>query len=413
MPYLTNCKTVYTCALEGGQGDVHPIADGTVAWRGREIGWVGPYEALPEEWRTEPAIDCGGGIALPGLIDCHTHLAFGGWRADEFVERLRGRTYLEIAEAGGGIVSTVAKTRAVSSSELLTRCRAFVDRISALGITTIECKSGYGLDLATELKILQVYRDLGDEVVTIVPTFLGAHTVPMEYRADRNRYVDLICGEMIPAVAGGGLASFCDVFVERGAFSVDEARRILAVAAAHGLRPKIHADQLTSCGGAELAAEVGAISADHLEHASERGVAALARAQVVAVMLPLASLYTRERPTNARRFIDAGVQVGVATDFNPGSAPSYHLPLALSLGCALSGLTPAESVKGATSIAARAIGLEQTHGTLEPGKRADIAVFDSMSIDQWLYHFEANACRLVVKNGRALVSSVEVSASRG
>lgn len=400
MPYLVNCSTVYTCALSGDQGDLHPVRGGTVAWRDGAIGWVGPLEALPAEWRGEEQIDCHGGIVLPGLIDAHTHVAFGGWRADEFVERLRGRTYLEIAEAGGGIVSTVAKTRTATKEELVLRSREFLASAAALGVTTVECKSGYGLDTPTEIKILEAYEALAGGEVTIVSTFLGAHTVPPEYRIARSTYIDLVCHEMIPLVAARRLAVFCDVFVERSAFSVAEARRVFEAAAAHGLRAKLHADQLTSSGGAELAAEVGAISADHLEHVSAAGLEALARADVVGVLLPLASLYTREPPADGRKMVRAGVKVAVATDFNPGSAPTNHLPLALMLGCTLNGLTPAEAVKGATSIAAQAVGLERTHGSLELGKRADIAVFGAESVEHWLYHFEANVCRLVIKNGR-------------
>ena len=399
MPYLTNCRTVYTCAQEGAQDEVHPIDAGTVVWDGDSIAWVGKLADLPQRWRGEPTVDCDGGIALPGLIDCHTHLAFAGWRADEFVERLRGKTYLEIAQAGGGILSTVAKTRAASPADLLARCRAFIKRIAALGVTTIECKSGYGLDLESEIKLLEVYRELDGTSMTVVPTFLGAHTIPREYRDDRAGYVQRLIDTMIPVVAERKLARFCDVFVERSAFSLEEARRILDAASAYGLRPKLHADQLTGSGGAELAAAVGAVSADHLEHASDQGIEALAEQGVVAVMLPLASLYTREQPADAQRFVRKGVKVAVATDFNPGSAPSYHLPLALSLACTLNGLTPREAVKGATSIGALAVGLENSVGALEVGKRADIAIIDSPDIETWLYHFEGNRCRRGIKNG--------------
>jgi len=399
MPYLTNCPIVYTCALTGDQGAIHPIAHGTVAWRGDTIEWVGPLAELPATYRGEKEVDCGGGFALPGLIDCHTHLAFAGWRADEFVERVRGKTYLEIAERGGGILSTVAQTRAATKRELLARCRDFIGKISALGVTTIECKSGYGLDLETELKILEVYREIESSRVSVVPTFLGAHTVPKEYRERREEYVSLVIESMVPAVVDRNLAVFCDIFVEKSAFSVAEARRIFAAAKKGGLRPKLHADQLTAGGGAELAAEVGAVSADHLECTTDAGRRALAEANVVAVMLPFASLYTREKPADARPFVEAGVRVAVATDFNPGSAPSYHLPLGLSLSCTMNGLTPSEAVKGATSIAACALGLEGTHGALQSGKKADIAIFRARDVDSWLYHIEANVCSRVIKNG--------------
>lgn len=408
MPYLTNCAAVYPCTLSGAQSELYPIPGGTVAWHDEKIGWVGPEKDLPESWRKESAIDCGGGIAIPGLIDCHTHLAFGGWRADEFVERLQGKTYLEIAARGGGILSTVAKTRAASAADLLSRCQEFLRQMTMLGVTTVECKSGYGLALEAEVKLLKVYAELArTSPVTIVSTFLGAHTIPRELREERGRYLREIIGQMLPEVAKQGLAAFCDVFVEKTAFSIEEARQILVAAQSLGLKSKLHADQLTAGGGAELAAELHATSADHLEYASDAGVAAMAEANVVAVMLPMASLYTKERGTDARRFINAGVKVAVATDFNPGSAPSYHLPFALSLGCLLNGLTPAEALKGATSIAAQALGLEHSNGALEVGKFCDIAVLDAPSVEQWLYHLQGNCCRMTIKAGRQIYSGAK------
>jgi imidazolonepropionase len=270
----------------------------------------------------------------------------------------------------------------------------------ALGVTTIECKSGYGLDREHELELLRVYRRLAEtEPVRIVPTFLGAHLVPPEYRERRGAYVALLVEELIPAVAAERLAACCDVFVEESAFTVEEARRILLAGRAVGLAPRLHADQLTSSGGAELAAEVGALSADHLEHVSDRGITAMAEAGVVAVSLPLASLYLAQPPMPARRFIAAGVPVAVATDFNPGSAPSYHLPLALTLACTLQRMTPAEALKGATIIAARALGLAGRIGSLEPDKAADFVLLDAPDVNHWIYHFRSNACRSVVAGG--------------
>jgi imidazolonepropionase len=270
----------------------------------------------------------------------------------------------------------------------------------SLGVTTVECKSGYGLDRENELKLLRVYRDLANEgIARIVPTYLGAHVVPPEFRAERERYLQLMEG-LIPEIAAEGLAKCCDVFIEESAFSLDEARRVLLAAKACGLALKLHADQLSSCGGAELAAELGAVSADHLEHASEPGIAALARAGTVAVSLPIAALYLAQPPMPARRFIEAGVPVAVATDFNPGSAPSYHLPFALALACTLQRMTPAEALKGATVIAARALGLDSLVGSLERGKAADFAVFDVPDVNLWLYHLRANACTLTAVNGR-------------
>jgi imidazolonepropionase len=270
----------------------------------------------------------------------------------------------------------------------------------ALGITTVECKSGYGLNEETELKLLRVYRRLAaEQPVRLVPTFLGAHVVPPEFRENRTAYLDLLINRMIPLVAREKLAACCDVFVEESAFSVEEARRILRAGQAAGLASKLHADQLTSGGGAELAAELGALSADHLEHVSAQGISAMARAGVVAVSLPLASLYLRQPSMPARRLIEAGVAVAVATDFNPGSAPSYHLPLALTLAGTLQGMAPSEALKGATIHAARGVGLEGSIGSLEVGKAADFAVIDAPDVNQWLYHFRPNACVMTVVNG--------------
>ena len=397
---LRNIGWLATCGAGGPPSDLQAIEHAALVWNGPLIAWVGAERDLPEAYRAARAEDAGGRLVVPGLVDCHTHLAFGGWRADEFTDRALGRTYAEIAEAGGGIASTVRKTRAASEAALLARCREFLGEMVRLGVTAVECKSGYGLTVDQELKLLQVYRQLADEsAATIVATFLGAHVVPAEYRNDRDRYVAILTDELIPVIARDGLARCCDVFVERSAFTVDEARRILTAGAAAGLAPKLHADQLTDGGGALLAAEVGAWSADHLEHVSPAGIAALAAAQVVAVSLPLASLYLRQPPMPARRLLDAGVAVAVATDFNPGSAPSFHLPLAMTLACTMQGMTPAESLRGATIVAARAVGLAETHGSLEAGKRADFAVIDAPDVEHWLYHFRANACVRTVIGG--------------
>lgn len=401
MNLLRNIAQLATCRADGGQGDVHSIADAALVWDRETILWAGPRVELPREFRDAEPLDAGGGLVIPGLIDCHTHLAFGGWRAEEFEQRIRGRTYLEIAGDGGGIMRTVRLTREASEEELVERAAGFLREMLALGVTTVECKSGYGLDWSNELKLLNVYRTLARaQPARLVATFLGAHVVPPEYCDDRARYVSLLIDDLIPKVGGERLADFCDVFVEASAFTVDEARRILLAGRAAGLVPKVHADQLTPGGGAELAADVGAISADHVEHASEVGIAAMARAGVVAVSLPLASLYLGQRPMPARRFIAAGVPVAVATDFNPGSAPSNHLPLALSLACTLQQMTPAEALKGATCYAARALGLESRVGSLEVGKAADFALIDAPDVNQWLYHFRANACRATVIGGR-------------
>lgn len=400
MKALENIGQLATCWPAGGQGEIHAITDGVVVWNGRDVVWVGARREMPGAYRAAERIDAGGGLVTPGLVDCHTHLAFGGWRAEEFEQRIRGRSYLDIARDGGGIARTVRLTREATEDALLERARGFLSEMLALGVTTVECKSGYGLDRESELKLLRVYRRLAEEgPVRIVATFLGAHTVPPEHRADREAYLRLLLDDLIPEVGNRGLAECCDVFVEESAFSLAEARRILLAGRDAGLAPKLHADQLTSGGGAELAAEVGALSADHLEHASDSGISAMARAGTVAVSLPLASLYLGQPAMPARRFIEAGVPVAVATDFNPGSAPSFHLPLALTLACTLQRMTPAEALKGATAIAARAVGRENRVGSLEGGKAADFAVFDAPDVNHWLYHHRANACRMTVVDG--------------
>ncbi len=384
-----------------------------MAWTDGGIEWVGDDRDLPTrfvDWKTWrlPA-----SLVIPGLVDCHTHLAFGGWRADEFEARSRGTSYLDIARAGGGIRRTVEQTRACSPEELFDRCLRFLSEMGSLGVTTVESKSGYGLTLEDERKLLEVYRKLRQrQPLRVVSTFLGAHTLPPEYEQDRDAYVDLVQNQMIPAVAERNLARFCDVFVEDSAFTIAEARAIFQTAAEHGLRPRLHADQLSDGGGAALAAEVGAASADHLEHASNAGIAALSKAGVVAVSLPLASLYLRQPPLEARRLIDAGVAVAVATDFNPGSAPSFHLPLAMTLACTTQGMTPSEALKGATLIAARSLDLEEKVGSLEVGKAADFAVIDAPDVNHWLCHFRANACRATFAGGRVIYGSETMDGGR-
>jgi imidazolonepropionase len=400
MPLLTNIASLATCRSDGGQGDIHAIPRAALAWEDGRILWAGREADLPARLRGGEQLDAGGRLVIPGLVDCHTHLAFAGWRADEFERRLRGESYLEIVAAGGGIAATVQATRAASDAELAARAAGFLEGMLSLGVTTVECKSGYGLDEPSELRLLRVYAGLAElGPQRLVPTLLAAHVVPPEYRDRRAAYVALVTHRVIPAAAAERLARCCDVFVEESAFTVDEARRILLAGRAAGLLPRLHADQLTAGGGAELAGEVGALSADHLECVSPRGIAALRDAGVVAVSLPLAALYLGQRPMPARALIEAGVPVAVATDFNPGSAPSWDLPLALMLACTLQRMTPAEALKGATIYGARAAGVAAEAGSLEPGKAADFAVIDAPDVNQWLYQFRPNACVETVIGG--------------
>jgi imidazolonepropionase len=401
MKVLANIGQLATCRGEGGQAQAHLIERAALAWDIEgNISWTGAESELPAQYHSAERLDAGGRLVIPGLVDCHTHLAFAGWRADEFVDRTLGRSYLDIARSGGGILSTVRQTRAADEDELLARSSRFLAAMLSLGITTVECKSGYGLDQENELKLLRVYRRLAAaQPARLVSTFLGAHVVPPEFRERRSQYLDLLITRLIPLVAHEKLATCCDVFVEDSAFNLEEAAQILRAAQAAGLHAKLHADQLTASGGAELAAQLGALSADHLECVSEQGIRAMAGAGVVAVGLPLASLYLGQAPMPARRLIQAGVPVAIATDFNPGSAPSYHLPFALTLACTLLQMAPAEVLKGATIYAARAIGMDRLVGSLEPGKQADFAIIDAPDVNHWLYHLRPNACVMTAVRG--------------
>jgi len=377
------------------------IDQAALVYDNTQIRWVGNEQELPAQYGNEDSVDCGQRLVIPGLIDCHTHLCFGGWRGDEFEMRLQGRSYQDIAAAGGGIRSTVAATRANTAAQLIEKAADALRGMLELGITTVECKSGYGLERATELKQLEVYKQLNEQQpIDLVPTFLGAHLVPDEYQRNREDYIHLLCKGLIPGISRKKLAKFCDVFVEEDAFSITEARQILTAAKEAGLGLKVHADQLSNSGGAQLAAELGAVSAEHLEYADQQGIRALARSGTVAVSLPLASLYLRERYMPAREMLDGGVKVAVATDFNPGSAPSYHLPLAMTLACLNQQMTPQEVLMGTTTVAAGAIAAERQIGSLLPGFRADITIIDSDSVNHWLYHFRANACCGVLKSGQ-------------
>jgi imidazolonepropionase len=401
MPVLTRIGQLATCPAGLPPNDAGLLQDAAVAWRGETIEWCGPRAELPAEFRGEPEFDAEGMLVVPGLIDCHTHLCFGGWRGDEFDLRIRGASYREIAEAGGGIASTVAATRQTPVEDLEAKAAMALDGMLALGVTSVECKSGYGLEPVSERKQLEVYRRLQEShAADLFPTFLGAHIVPPEYRQDRAAWIDLLCDSLIPEFAAAGLARFCDAFVEDGAYRVEEARRIFQVARANGLGIKVHADQLSDGGGALLAAEMNAVSAEHLEYVSQAGIEALAESGTVAVSLPLASVYLGEPWLPARALLEAGVPVAVATDFNPGSAPSYHLPLAMTLACVGQRMTPQEVLTGATTIAARAVGEQERLGSILPGYQADLAVIGAPSLNHWLYHFLPNACRSVLKRGR-------------
>jgi imidazolonepropionase len=357
--------------MRGGKYSI--VENGAIVEEGGRIVAVGEAHGDRSQ-----AIDAGGALVTPALIDCHTHLVYAGNRAREFEMRLKGATYEEIARGGGGILSTVKATRAASEAQLRAAALTRLDAMLAEGVATVEIKSGYGLDVESELKCLRVARSLGkDRPVTIVTTLLGAHTVPPEYKGRADEYVDLLCNELIPRAAREKLADAVDAFCESIGFTPAQTRRVFECARANGLRVRLHADQLSNLGGAALAAEFGALSADHLEHTDDAGAQALASAGTVAVLLPGAYYFLRETkkpPVEALR--RHGVAMAVATDCNPGTSPNTSLLTAMNMACTLFGFTPEEALAGATTHAARALGLED-RGVLEPGRRADYVLWDA------------------------------------
>ena len=380
------------------------IQNGALAVRRGKILWVGRTEEISGKFslsRDGREIDATGKVVMPGLIDAHTHLVFAGSRENEFEQRIQGLSYQEIAERGGGILSTVEATRHSSFDELLSLGARRLDRMLSKGVTTVEAKSGYGLSLQDEMKILRVMKALRENhPVELVPTFLGAHTFPKEFREDRARYVDLLTQEMIPQVAQESLAEFCDVFCEEKAFTLAESKKILETGKQYGLKPKIHADQLSSGGGAELAAEVGAYSADHLEFASPEGIRKMAETGVTAVLLPGASFFlSMQKYPPAREMIEQGVAVSLATDLNPGSSMTESLPMIMTMGCTMYRLLPREVIQATTIHAAKSMGRQREIGSLEVGKQADLLVLDIPNYRYLPYHFGVDHVEAVIKKG--------------
>jgi imidazolonepropionase len=390
------------------------LRNGAVAIKRDEIFWVGKTEDFPKEFvlsQEGKEIDATGKVVMPGLIDSHTHLVFAGSREHEFEQRIQGLSYLEIAERGGGILSTVEATRKASFQELYSLGKKRLDRMLSKGVTTIEAKSGYGLSIQDELKILEVMKALQrDHPIDIVPTFLGAHTIPKEFKNDRKRYVELLIEEMIPRVAQKGLAEFCDVFCEEKAFSLEESRKILERGKKYGLKPKIHADQLSPGGGAELAAEVGAFSADHLEYISQTGIERMAEKKVTAVLLPGASFFlSMQRYPPAREMIEKGLAVSLATDLNPGSSMTESLSLMMTMGCTQFKMIPKEVIQATTIHAARSMARENEIGSLDIGKKADVLVLDIPNYRYLPYHFGVDHIEYVVKKGRIVYKRTMVN----
>ena len=405
---------VLDAAAVGGLGS--PSAPVVACWDGRILA-AGARADVERTIEAEgyplarfARLDAGGGVITPGLVDPHTHLLFAGTREQELLLRQRGAGYLEILAAGGGILSTVAATRAASAEDLAAHGRRWLDEMLAHGVTTIEAKSGYGLDLPTELRLLEVAHRLGqDGPIEVLPTYLGAHAVPPEFRArpdGTEAFVRHVIEEQLPGIAAQGRARSCDVFCEQGVFTADQSRRILAAAAAYGMAPRLHADELAPSGGAELAAEIGALSADHLAAPSDAGIEALAAAAesehpVVATLLPATTLFLMsDHYAPARRLIDAGVPVALGTDFNPGTSPTASLPFVLTAACLQLRLTPAEALAAVTINAAHAVGRGDDLGSLEPGRQADLVVWRVPSVAQLPYWIAADLVDTVVKRGR-------------
>ena len=383
--------------------DVGLIEDGIIAVNGDEIIYVGKGD-LPKgieiDENTE-IIDGKDKTVTPGLVDSHTHLVHGGSRENELAMKLNGVEYLDILEAGGGIHSTVKATKEATFDELYEKAKKSLDIMFSLGVTTVEAKSGYGLDdFDTELKQLNVAKKLNeDHPVDVVSTFLGAHAIPPKYNDAPEKFVDELINHMIPEVSRRNLAKFCDVFCEEGVFSVEQSRRILEAGKKNGLIPKIHADEIKPLGGAELSAEIGAISADHLISASDEGMKKMAEGGVIANLLPATSFNLQVNFAQARKMIDMGIPVSLSTDYNPGSCPTENLQLVMSLASLIMKLTPEEVITAVTINGACSLGLEDSIGSLEKGKKADIVVFDAPNLNYIIYHFGINHVSKVIKNG--------------
>jgi imidazolonepropionase len=390
----------------GDIGNVAMVPDGAAVLRDGRIEWIGPTEALPPLPLDAEVLDARGKAVLPGLVDSHTHLLFAGWREDEFEQRLQGLSYQDIAARGGGINATVQRVRRATRDELKQLARPRLDRLLRFGVTTVEVKSGYGLTLADELKCLEAIAELNAEgPVELVPTFLGAHAVPPEFRSDRAGYLRLLMDEMLPEVARCRLAEFCDVFCETGVFSVAESENILARARALGFGLKLHADELSPLGGAELAARLGAVSADHLLCITDAGIDALAASGTVATLLPGTAFFLGLPYAPARRLIERGVCVALASDCNPGTCPTENLPLVGTMACTQMKMLPAEALTAMTLHAAAALGRSDRLGSLEAGKQADLVILDVPDYRHLFYHFGVNHVWRVIKRGRVVFAA--------
>jgi imidazolonepropionase len=397
-----------TDSTAGPQGAIRTIADAAILVDGELIVAVGHRSDVDWPVDTE-VVDARGRCVVSGLIDCHTHTVFAGSREDEFVKRIEGKSYTQIAEEGGGIKTTVRDVRAATVDELVELALPRLRRMLANGVTTVEIKSGYGLSVDDEIKMLTAAIRLRDrQPMDIVTTYLGAHTLPVEYANDRKAYLDLVCSdELLGRIARDGLAEFCDVFTERTAFNIDESRRVLNAAKAVGLTPKLHADQITQFGASRLAAEVGAISADHLETIDRGGIESMKEAGVIAVLLPGCSWFLGVPQAPAREILDAGLRVAIATDYNPGSSMVESLPLVMAIACTQMRLTPEEVLLAVTTQAAAALGRSGSMGCIAAGEQADLVILDVPNYNQWMYNPGRNCVQTVIKRGRVAYSSID------
>lgn len=389
------------------QGENRKYHNAAVLCEGGVIKAVYENGALPEVSADTQTIDAQGRLVTPGLIDAHTHLVFGGWRQNEIPLKLKGAGYLDILRAGGGILSTVRATRKASEEELFEKSRAFLDEMLAQGVTTAELKSGYGLDKETELKQLRVIKRLNEvHPMDTVATYLGAHAIPEEYALRSGEYIDFIISDMLPEIKRQSLAEFCDVFLETGVFGVEESRRLLTAAREMGFGLKIHADEIDELGGSQLAGELGAVSAEHLIATGERGMDALARGGVIAALLPCTSLYLNKSFARARDMIAHGIPVAVATDFNPGSCPSLNMGLCMTMAYLKYRMTPEEILSAVTVNAACAVNRGGSTGTIEPGKKADMVIWNAEDMEMLCYRMGSNLAGTVIKNGAIVKNNI-------